>query len=186
MSQPELVAEATNPSFLALHPAGRFLYAVQEGNGDSVSAYSVGPDGALTLLNSQPAEGSAPCHVTVDPFARNVLVANYGSGTATCFPIANDGSLAPASWKFQNSGTGPDAGRQEGPHMHAIVPDNRSRFVYACDLGTDEVLVFKFDTQAGTLESASPRSTKILPGGGPRHFALHPSGRFAFANHEMG
>ncbi|RYG47994.1 lactonase family protein [bacterium] len=186
LSKPEFVAEAKNPSFLALHPAGRFLYAVQEADGGSVSAYAVGPDGGLTLLNSRLSEGSAPCHITVDPFARNVLVANYGNGTAACFPIANDGSLAPVSWKFQNSGTGPNAGRQEGPHMHAIVPDSRSRHVYACDLGTDEVLVFKFDTDKGTLESETPRSTKIAPGGGPRHFALHPSGRFAFANHEMG
>ncbi|RYG30327.1 lactonase family protein, partial [bacterium] len=104
--------------------------------------------------------------------------------TAACFPIQADGSLGEASWKFKNTApVGPNKGRQDAPHMHCAVVDARSRHAYFCDLGTDEVLTFDFDNEKGTL--AQLPSAKIAPGGGPRHLALHPSGRFAYVNHEL-
>jgi 6-phosphogluconolactonase len=186
LSEPILAAEAASPSFLALHPNGRFLYAVHETTGGDVSAYAIGDDKNLRLLNTESSKGGGPCHLTVDPTGKNVLTAAYGGGSFACLPIRPDGSLAPVSSFFQNTGSGPDKGRQEGPHGHAIYADAKSRFVYACDLGTDEVLTFRFDPSKGELTLAEPRSTKTPAGGGPRHLALHPKRKFAYVNNEMG
>lgn len=186
LSEPKLAAEAANPSFLARHPNGRFLYAVHESTGGDVSAYAIQPDGKLTKLNTETSKGGGPCHVSVDPQGKNIFTAAYGGGSLACLPIRADGSLAPLSAFYQNDGSGPNKSRQERPHMHAAYADAKSRFVYAVDLGTDEVLVFRFDPATGTLTPTQPRSSKTPAGGGPRHLALHPSGRFAYVNNEMG
>lgn len=186
LSKPILAAEAAGPSFVALHPSGEFLYAVHEPTGGDVSAFAVLPDGKLRRLNSESSEGGGPCHITVDAAGKNVLTASYGAGSLACLPIKSDGSLAPPSTVFKNTGSGPNKARQQSPHLHAIYADAENRFVYACDLGTDEVLIFRFDAKTGTLTPNEPKSVKVPPGGGPRHLALHPSGRFAFVNNEMG
>ena len=183
ISEPTLAAKASGPSFLALHPNGEFLYAVE--SPETVSAFAVGADGMLDRLNSESSHGAGPCHVSVDRAGKNLLVANYGGGSLACLPIKADGSLAEATTVFENRGSGPNPKRQTKPHLHAIYPDSTNRFVYACDLGTDEVLVFEFDAETGKLNLAEPRSAKVPAGGGPRHLALHPDGRFAFANNEL-
>jgi 6-phosphogluconolactonase len=185
LSEPTLVAETPGPSFLALRPGGAFLYAVRESPEGQVSSFAVQPDGTLRHLNTESAHGGGPCHVAVDRGGKNLFVANYGGGSLACLPIEADGSLAPASTVFENSGSGPNKQRQEKPHLHAIYPDAESRFVYACDLGTDEVLVFRLDAEQGKLTPAEPRSAKVPPGGGPRHLAIHPGGRFVFVNNEL-
>lgn len=186
LSEPTLAAEAPGPSFLALHPNGKVLYAVHEPTEGDVSAYAVEADGSLRRLNTQSSQGNGPCHVSVDPTGKALFTASYGAGTLASLPLKSDGSLTPPATVFQNTGSGPDKSRQEGPHLHAIYADAASRFVYACDLGTDEVLVFRLDAEAGKLTLSDPRSAKTPPGGGPRHLALHPNGRFAFVNNEMG
>lgn len=206
LSAPQLVAEAENPSFLALSPNGRFLYAALEAGGGAVGAWAVGGnagsgdgsgdgdgdsgnadsgDGEMTALNQQPSGGSGACHVSVDATGRNVLVANYGSGSVACFPLRDDGSLGERSALLQHTGSGPNAQRQEKPHAHSIYADPAGVFVYACDLGTDEVKIYRFDVAAGTLTPNDPPAGRVPPGAGPRHFALHPRG-FAYANNEMG
>jgi 6-phosphogluconolactonase len=184
ISEPELAGEASGPSFVVLHPNGQFLYAVQE-PGSAVVAFAVEEGGALRRLNEQPSHGRGPCHVSTDPAGKHVFVANYGGGSVACLPINDDGTLAPASSTFENSGRGPNERRQEGPHLHCIFADAEARFVYACDLGTDEVLVFRFDAGKGELVLNEPRSAKVPPGGGPRHLAIHPTGRFLFVNNEL-
>jgi 6-phosphogluconolactonase len=186
LSKPTLAAEAPGPSFLALHPNGKVLYAVHEPTDGDVSAYAIGADGSLRKLNTQPTQGNGPCHVSVDPAGKAVFTASYGAGTLASLPLKSNGSLAPPATVFKNTGSGPDKSRQEGPHLHAIYSDADSRFVYACDLGTDEVLVFHLDAATGKLTLSEPRSAKSPAGGGPRHLALHPGGRFAFVNNEMG
>jgi 6-phosphogluconolactonase len=186
LSSPTLAAEAPGPSFVALHPRGDLLYAVHEPTDGDVSAFAIERDGKLRRINSQSSQGAGPCHVSVDGAGKNVFVACYGGGSLACLPIDEDGALAPATEVVKNSGSGPDQRRQEGPHLHAIYADAKDRFVYACDLGTDEVLVFQLDAENGRLTATQPRSAKVPPGGGPRHLALHPSGKFAFVNNEMG
>jgi 6-phosphogluconolactonase len=180
-----LVAEAQNPSFLAVHPSGDFLYAVSENGEGSVAAYAIQDDGTLKVLNTQPAKGSGPCHISVDGSGKNAFVANYGSGSIAALPIKEDGSLSPASAFIQHTGKSVDPQRQEGPHAHSVYADESEKFLYACDLGLDKVFIYKLDVDKGTLTPATPPSASVPPGSGPRHFAFHPDGGYAYAINEM-
>jgi len=188
-----LAAETTNPSFVALHPNGRFLYAVNEvgnykgPNSGGVSAFSIDRiTGKLTFLNEVPSRGADPCYITVDKTGKHVLVANYTGGSVAVFPVQEDGKLGEASAFVQHTGKGTNPERQEGPHAHSIdlSPDNR--FAMVDDLGLDELLVYKFDGAKGSLTPNDPPFTKLEAGAGPRHFAMHPSGKFAYVIAEMG
>ncbi|CAN5550626.1 lactonase family protein [soil metagenome] len=185
LSNPELAAKADNPSFLALSPDGKSLYAVGEVKGE-LSAYAVAEDGGLTYLNTVPTEGAYPCHLAVDAAGRNVYVANYGTGNAIACHILRDGSLVPFRANFQNAGTGPNPNRQEGPHMHSVYLDAKGRNLYACDLGTDEVLLFCLEGLKDESTLGEPRRFKVPAGAGPRHLSFHPSGKFLYVNGEMG
>lgn len=187
-----LVAETTNPSFVALHPNGRFLYAVNEvgnykgPNSGGVSAFSIDrATGKLTFLNEVPSRGADPCYIMVDKTGKYVLVANYTGGSVAVFPVLEDGKLGEASAFVQHTGHGSDPKRQEGPHAHSIDLSLDNRFAMVDDLGLDELLVYKFDSATGSLTPNNPKSAKLDPGAGPRHFVLHPSGKFAYVVAEM-
>jgi 6-phosphogluconolactonase len=182
------VSGIQNPSFLAIHPNKKFLYAASESggpNGGSVVAYSIGTGGDLTLLNSELAKGNAPCHVVVDPNGKYVLVANYSSGTVAALPVAENGSLKPATGFAQHVGSSVNAGRQEAPHAHSINVDKGGKFAVAADLGTDKLYIYVLDGATGELKPHTPDSVSTKPGAGPRHFAFHPSGRYAYAIMEL-
>src|SRR6266851_1876364 len=174
------VNAGANPSFLAIHPNGRSLYAVNElekYNGKAsgaVSAFAIASDGALTRRNEQASEGGAPCYVSVDRSGRLVLVANYVGGNVAVLPIQNDGSLAPVAHVDQHNGKGPNAERQEAPHAHCIVPDALNRFALAADLGVDRVFVYRVDVEKKTLHHQESGDAVMKPGAGPRHIAFHP------------
>ncbi|MBI1917297.1 MAG: lactonase family protein [Planctomycetes bacterium] len=187
-----VAAEVANPSFLAIHPTHRYLYAVGEMNdfkgkkGGAVSAFAIeGDTGKLELLNQQSSRGSGPCHVVVDRAGKNVLVANYGGGSVASLPIGKDGKLGEATSFVQHKGKGTDPGRQEGPHGHSINLDAANHFAFAADLGLDKVLVYRFDAKKGTLTPNDPPSASVAPRSGPRHFAFHPDGRHAYVINEM-
>jgi len=192
-----IAAETTNPSFLAVHPNHRFLYAVNEtGNyrgqkSGAVSAFSIDrATGKLTLLNQVASKGADPCYITADKTGKYVLVANYTGGSVAVFPVLEDGRLGEASSFIQHTGHGTDPQRQEGPHAHSIdlSPDNH--FAIVDDLGLDETLVYRFDSAKGALTLNDPQLYTTLakadPGAGPRHFAFHTSGKFAYVVNEMG
>jgi 6-phosphogluconolactonase len=187
-----LAAPTTNPSFLAVHPNHRFLYAVNEiGNykgekSGGVSAYVIDPaTGKLKLINEAASKGTDPCYITVDKTGKYVLVANYTSGSVAAFPIRDDGGLGDASAFVQHTGHGTNPERQEGPHAHSIdlSPDNR--FAIVDDLGLDETLVYKFDSANGSLAANDPPFAKASPGAGPRHLVFSPNGKFAYMISEM-
>jgi 6-phosphogluconolactonase len=188
-----LAAETTNPSFVAPHPNGRFLYAVNEvgnykgPNSGGVSAFSIDhATGKLTFLNEVPSRGADPCYIIVDKTGKYVLVANYTGGSVAVFPVLADGKLGEASAFVQHTGHGTDPKRQEGPHAHSIdlSPDNH--FAMVDDLGLDELLVYKFDVAKGSLTPNDPPFAKLDAGAGPRHFVLRPDGKFAYVLAEMG
>ncbi len=181
----ELAAETGNPSFLALSPNGKNLYAVAEDGGGGVAAFAVGADGKLTKLNSQSTGGAGTCHVWVDATGRNVFAANYSGGSLAAFQTKPDGSLAERTAFIELEGSGPNPKRQTKSYGHAIYTDAANKFVYGCDLGSDQVWIFSLDAEKGTLTPANPPSAKVPPGGGPRHFAIHPNGRFAYTNNEL-
>jgi 6-phosphogluconolactonase len=188
-----LVAETANPSFLAVDPARRHLYAVNE-VGDyqgqksgGVSAFEIDKEsGKLKFLNEVASRGAGPCYVTLDKAGRYVLVANYDGGSVAVFPILEDGSVGEASSVVQHEGHGPNAERQEAPHAHEIELTRDNHFALATDLGLDKLLVYKFDAGKGTLAANDPPSGELPPGAGPRHFVIHPSGKFVYVINEMG
>ncbi len=175
-----------NPSFLTLHPNGRFLYSVNEITQGGISAFARDPQtGALTFLNQQSSHGKDPCFITVDKTGAYVLTANYSSGTLAVLPIQSDGKLGPASDVIQHVGTGTDPQRQEGPHAHSINMDAGNRFAIAADLGLDKLLVYQLDLKQGKLIANQPPFTKVEGGAGPRHLAFHPNGKYAYVINEL-
>ena len=192
LGAPVLAGESANPSFLALHPNGRVLFAVNEvadhggARSGAVSAFAIdAATGALTLLGRQPSGGADPCHIAVDRAGRHVLVANYTGGSVAAFPLAADARLLPASSSVLLAGSGPNPQRQQGPHAHQIVLDSGERFALVADLGTDRILVYRFDPARGALEPNDPPAAALAPGAGPRHLAWHPSGRYLYALAEL-
>ncbi len=187
------VSGVKNPSFLAISPDQKFLYSVAEismFNGQKaggVAAFSIDQNtGHLTLLNQQPSGGPGPCHITVDKTGKNVLVANYQGGSVSALPIDSDGKLKPPSSTIQHVGSSINPDRQTGPHGHSVNLDATGRFAFVADLGLDKVMIYRFDAEQGVLTANDPKSASVKPGGGPRHFAFHPNGRFAYVINEMG
>jgi 6-phosphogluconolactonase len=192
LSVPVLAAESTNPSFLAIHPSHKLLYAVSEistvGNKKTgaVRGFALDPKtGELTPLNQQETGGAGPCHLVVDKAGKNVLAANYGGGSVCVLPIKDHGMLGEATAFVQHKGTSVDKQRQEAPHAHSINLDAANHFAFVADLGLDKVLIYRFDPSKGTLEANDPPAANVDPGAGPRHFAFHPSGKYAYVINEM-
>lgn len=187
-----LAAETASPSFLAVHPSGKFLYAIGEVskfNGQkagSVSAFAIDTaTGKLTALNQQSSGGDGPCFLDVDKTGKCVVVANYGGGSVEALPINNDGSLGAPGTFIQHQGSSVNKSRQEGPHGHSIVVDPGQRYAVSCDLGLDQVLVYKLDAKNAKLTPNDPPFTTVAAGSGPRHIAFRPDGQFAYVINEM-
>jgi len=192
LDPPELAAESSNPSFLALHPDRALLYAANEVSdfegqaAGSVSAFAIdAATGRLRLLNRVSSRGADPCHLVVDGTGKNVLVANYTGGSVASLPIRPDGSLGAATAFVQHQGSGANPDRQKGPHAHAVQLDAANRLLLVADLGLDRVLLYRFDAARGALEPSDPPHASLGPGAGPRHLAFAPDGRHLYAVNEM-
>src|SRR5215472_14999629 len=201
-----LAAETPNPSWVTIHPNGKFLYAANEsGKQSTITAFSLnGVSGVfggqkvelrgptkLTLLNQLPALGEDPCYLSFDKTGKFVLVANYSSGNVVVFPIGRNGELGPATANLRDEGKlGPNKERQDGPHAHWIETSAGNRFAYVSDLGLDRVLIYKFDPQSGTLSKPDPGreeafSATLPPGSGPRHLTFSRDGNFMYVLSEV-
>src|SRR4030095_15747494 len=181
-----------NPSFLTLDASGHQLYAVNEVTefegkpSGAVSAFAINWKTAkLQLLYQQPSLGGAPCYVTTDRTGRFILVANYGGGNVSVLSIKRDGGLGAATDMHQHHGSSVNADRQESPHAHSIVLDEGNRFAYSCDLGTDKIMIYRFDSKRGKLTAKQQPWVEVKPGAGPRHFTFHPSGTYAYVMNEL-
>jgi 6-phosphogluconolactonase len=181
-----------NPSFLALHPGGRFLFAVSEigaGRDDAPGAVHAlridGEPGSLQLvsLNHRSTDGDDPCHLALDGTGRWLAVSNYGSGSVAVFPILADGRLGERASSVRHAGSGPNTQRQEGPHAHSALFLPGDRFLVAADLGIDRLVVYAFDGDTGA--PALHDEIEAAPGAGPRHMALHPGQRHLFVVNEL-
>jgi len=186
-----LVGETVNPSFLAVHPNQRFLYAANEVGTyqgqptGSISAFAIDQATAqLKPLNQVSSKGSGPCHVALDHTGKWLFAANYNSGSVAAYPVHDDGTLGEASAFVQHSGSSANQ-RQSGPHAHEITISADNRFVLVNDLGLDQILVYRLDPVKGTLAPNDPPFVKLAPGSGPRHMAFGKGGRFAYAINEI-
>ncbi len=193
LTQPFTVENVVEPSFLAIQPQHKYLYAVNETEeyegekSGAVSAFAIDrKTGGLRFLNKQASLGGAPCHISVSRNGKFVLVANYLGGNVSVFPVEADGLLGAAIETQQHSGSGPNKERQEAAHAHSINLDKNNRFAIVCDLGVDRVFVYKFDDQSGKLEPNPPQNFyRTKPGAGPRHLAFHPEKNFVFLINEL-
>lgn len=194
-TEPELAAELVNPSFVAIAPSGKYLYAVNEvADFPNVKGKAAGgvtgfkldaKSGKLTKINSQLSGGPGPCHLSVGHHGKCVVVANYGGGSVASLPIKENGELAPAASFIQHEGSSVNPRRQTGPHAHSANIDAKNNYAVVADLGLDKLLVYKLDAEQGTLTPNDPPSVSTIEGGGPRHLSFHPNGKFAYANNEI-
>jgi 6-phosphogluconolactonase len=195
VSEPELAADVVNPSFLTVSPNHRFLYAVSEDplslgppldHSSYVSAFAIDwATGKLRLLNTAPASGTSTCYISIDKTGKFVMMANFGSGSVSVVRVKEDGSLGELTAFIQNVGGSVDPSIQTAPHPHwiGVSPDNR--YVVVSDLGMDKVQIFRFDAETGKLSPPDPPFATVYPGGGPRHFAFHPTAKFGYQLSEM-
>ncbi len=196
LSAPELAAATPSPSFLNLSPDGKFLYAANEvkgfsdysiENGGAVSAFAIdNTSGQLTLLNQKSSGGTDPCHVSVDATGKVLFVANYSSGSVKSFLLDTNGGLGADGSHVGHTGHSVNPNRQAGPHAHFICADPSNRFVLACDLGTDKVMVYPFSTHDATIAASKLETFDVPPGSGPRHLAFSRDGKFVHVINEMG
>jgi 6-phosphogluconolactonase len=187
-----LAAESKNPSYMALSPSRKFLYAVNEvGTYEdtpygAVSAYAVQADGSLVFLNRKSSEGAGPCHVALYKGGAFVVVSNYSGGVLAVLPVEKKGTLGDAVQVIKYRGSGPNEKRQGKAHAHSFTfaPDSANGF--ACDLGSDKVMLYRFDPKAREpLIPWQEPFAAALPGYGPRHGAFHPNGKFAYVLYEL-
>jgi 6-phosphogluconolactonase len=180
------------PSFLAYLKDKSCLYTVNEvgrfsgTEGGGISAYKYDPSvGTLRLLNSRPTLGADPCHLAVDRSGSFLAVANYSGGNVTVLPILPDGMLGEPVHTVRHEGKGTNPARQEKPHAHSVAYSPDNRFLFACDLGTDKIMIYGFDQQTGKLSPAVIPYFRTAPGAGPRHFTFAPDGKRAFVINEL-
>jgi 6-phosphogluconolactonase len=195
LSEPELAAEIVNPSFLTISPNNKYLYAISEDpyslgppldHSSYVSAFAIDPTtGHLHLLNTVPASGTSTCFISIDMSGKYVMVSNFGSGSTSVIRVRDDGSLGELTSFMQDVGHSIDPSIQSEPHTHSVIVSPDNRYAIVSDLGLDKVLIFKFDGETGKLSPPNPPSVSVYPGGGPRHFAFDPSGKFGYQLSEM-
>lgn len=193
LSAPELVAELNNPEFLALHPDGRFVYALtrtdsaeRKGAG-AVAAFALDPEGGrLTLLNVASVPGGSLTHIAVDPSGRQIVAASYGGGYVASFPLGTDGRVGrPASFLTQTGPLGPNAARQNAPHPHSVTLASDGRFAFVADLGVDRVFGYALTPATGVIAPNDPPFAAFASGTGPRHTKFSPDGRFFYVLDEL-
>ena len=187
-----VAAVTVDPAFFAVHPNRRVLFVANEYEnpgeaGNTISSFAIdAATGKLTFLNKISAKGDGPCYIAVDKTGKNLLLANFGSGSVAVLPIAADGRLGEATAFIQHAGSSVNPVRQKGPHAHCIILSPDNRFALVSDLGLDKVLVYRFDAAKGTLAPNDPPFTKVAPGAGSRHLVFHPNGKIVYCISEMG
>lgn len=176
-----------NPSFLAISPNEKFVYSAGEiDKNGAVYAFSFDKkSGNLTQLSTQSSNGNYPCHVAIDKTGKWVIAGNYGAGSLTVLPVEANGGLGKPTQTIQHEGKGKNLDRQESPHVHSIniAPNNVDVFV--ADLGIDKLVTYSLDAKTGILSKGIPPFTKLEDGTGPRHFTMHPNGKFAYVIQEL-
>jgi 6-phosphogluconolactonase len=195
LGKPELAARVVNPAFLAVHPSGRFLYAVTEDplsrgpnfdHASYVSAFAIdAASGKLRLINTLPTGGTSTCYLSLDKTGHYVLMANFGSSSVSVLRINEDGALGVQTAFMKHVGRGKDPAFQSKAHPHSIDVSPDNRYAVVSDLGIDKLFVYRFDAANGSLSPEEPPFIAAEPGEGPRHFVFDPAGKFGYSLKEM-
>ena len=187
-----LAAASDNPTFLALAPNAKYLYAANElsdfggRKSGAVSAFEVDLAAAkLTFINQVSALGAGTCNVTVDHSGQDAFCANYNGGSASSFYLNPGGQISDAVSHFQYHGHGPHPKRQEAPHAHRVTVSPDDRFLLVNDLGLDCIHIYRLDDATAKLTPNDPPQWNASPGSGPRALRFHPNGRIAYCVCEM-
>ncbi len=179
--------KSSNPSFLAVSPDKKYLYAVNEdadslNNGGMVSAYKfVKKKKRLQFINQQPSGGNHPCYITIDKTGKWAIVANYTGGSLSVTPINADGSLSADKKVIQHTGKSINKERQEKAHVHQTLFTDDNRHLLVADLGMDKFSVYDFNNGTATENT----SLSVSAGSGPRHAAIHPSNKYVYLTEEL-
>lgn len=186
LSVPQMVMETRDPAHFTLSADGRRLYMCNTGTPGGVSAFAVEDEktGALKLLNYKESKGRGPSYVSVDGTGRYVLDANYGGGYIEIHSLAGDGSLDQQTAFVQHQGSSVHQ-RQDKPYAHWIRTDPTNKFALVADLGTDKIVVYRFDEKTGKVTPNEPAFARLNGGSGPRHLAFHPNGKWLYAVQEL-
>ncbi len=176
----QVVPSKDSPSFLAIHPNKKNLYASNEGNA-TISAYTIDQQtGALTLLNNVPSKGKAPCHLSIDPTGQLIFISNYVGGNLTVYRLKPDGSIGDLTDHIQNEGH-----KDQKPHMHSIIVSPNGQYAYCSDLGIDTIFIYQINLESGKLIPATMPAVTVTSGDGPRHFLIHPNGKYGYSLGEL-
>ncbi|MBN2213490.1 MAG: lactonase family protein [Bacteroidales bacterium] len=188
----QTVPNQKSPSFLEIHPSGRFLYAVNRSSvidgkeWGTLSAFSIDQNtGMIVFINEQSTYGRGPCHISFSRSGNHAFVSNYNDGSLVVYGVNDDGSAGDSLQLIRHHGKSINALRQESPHVHSAIMSPDDRFLYVSDLGIDKVMIYEFNPGSGLLRSASTPYYEVRPGSGPRHFTIHPNGRFAYLAEEL-
>lgn len=191
--QPVSHVKTSNPSFLAVTPNEKYVYAVNENAdsskymvGGSVAAFSFDKKtGVLAPINTRESGGKHPCYVSVDKSGKWVFAGNYSSGSFAMLKIQPDGGLDAPKQIVQHEGSGVNSDRQSGPHVHATVVSPDNKYLMVPDLGLDKVMIYGLNTKSGSITPAKPPFQMTEAGAGPRHLDFSPNGKFAYLMEEM-
>ncbi len=195
----QLAARTPSPSWIAIHPSRKFLYAANEvsdyeGSSGSISSFAITASGQLQPLNVVSSHGADPAYIALDATGSFLFVANYGGGSIAVLPILPAGALGAAVSVIQDQGnlgatkaTSAPIGSfavsgHDAPHAHMIAPSPDNRLILATDLGQDRIYIYAFDAATGTL--SAQRFVTVPTGDGPRHFAFHPNGKWLYTSQE--
>jgi len=188
----QTVKTPESPTFIAVHPSGKFLYAVNRGsipekpNHGSVSAFRIDPlTGQLTGINHRTSFGRDPCHISTDRSGKLAFVCNYNGGNIVVFPIGSDGTLGPCTDSVAFSGSSVHPSRQEGPHPHSSFASPDNRFLLVADLGTDRVYSFSINSRDQKITPGKKPFVTVAAGAGPRHFTFHPAAKYLYLAEEL-
>ena len=185
------VAKVANPSFLAISPNEKNVFAVSEvanerSKGGRIVSFSFDQStGKLSKINEQASQGNNPCYVTTDKTGKWVITGNYSSGTLAVLPAAAGGRLDSAVTSIAHTGSSVNSDRQNDPHVHATVLSPDEKYLYVPDLGIDKIMVYRFNKKNGSLMPAATPFVMTRPGSGPRHFTFHPNKKFAYLVEEL-
>ena len=176
-----------NPSYLVVSPDEKYVYSAGEiDKNGAVYAFAFDKKmGNLKQLSTQSSNGNYPCFVDIDKTGKWVFAGNYGAGNLTVLPVEGNGGLGKPTQTIQHEGKSVNPDRQEGPHVHSVNVAPNNVDVFVPDLGLDKIFTYSLDAKTGKLTAGNPAFTKVQDGSGPRHFSVHPNGKFAYVIQEI-